>query len=271
MRYQGRIAGFTAVGILATVGVTYAAIPGADGTIQGCYATSSGVLGIPSKGDLRVVDSSTDCRANEQAISWNQRGPQGDRGPAGPGGDAGPAGPAGATGPAGPVGPAGPKGDAGNTGPAGPAGPTGATGPAGPQGPAGSSASGLAAGVARSVPGSTRFYALSGISTPSTDSEDPASPLAAATIISNVAVHLSAPVPAGANAWRLVIQVPGDETGSSWIGCQILPGTSDCTNTGLRNYTAGSSIVVRVGSISGGVTAGYEPDAHFSYAARVVG
>ena len=105
MRYQGRIAGFTAVGILATVGVTYAAIPGADGTIQGCYATSSGVLGIPSKGDLRVVDSSIDCRANEQAISWNQGGPQGDRGPAGPGGDAGPAGPAGDTGPAGPVGP----------------------------------------------------------------------------------------------------------------------------------------------------------------------
>jgi Collagen triple helix repeat (20 copies) len=253
MRYRGRIAGFAAIGILATVGVAYAAIPGADGTIQGCYATSGGVLGIPSKGDLRVVDSGTDCRANEQAISWNQRGPAGD------------------TGPAGPVGPAGQKGDAGDSGPAGPAGPTGATGPAGPQGPAGSSASGLAAGVARSVPGSTRFYALSGISTPSTDSEDPASPLAAASVISNVAVHLSAPVPASANAWRLVIQVPGDETGSSWIGCQILPGTSDCTNTGLRNYTAGSSIVVRVGSISGGVTAGYEPDAHFSYAARIVG
>lgn len=268
MRYRRRIAGFTAVGILATVGVAYAAIPGADGTIQGCYATSSGILGIPSKGDLRVVDSSTDCRANEQAISWNQRGPQGDRGPAGPQGDAGPAGD---TGPAGPVGPAGPKGDAGDAGPGGPAGPTGAAGPAGPQGPVGSSASGLAAGVARSVPGSTRFYALSGISTPSTDSEDPASPLAAATVISNIAVHLSAPVPASANAWRLVIQVPGDETGSSWIGCQILPGTSDCTNTGLRNYTAGSSIVVRVGSISGSATAGYEPDAHYSYAARVVG
>jgi Collagen triple helix repeat (20 copies) len=253
MQYRGRIAGFAAIGLLATVGVAYAAIPGADGTIQGCYATSGGVLGVPSKGDLRVVDSSTDCRANEQAISWNQRGPAGDRGPAGP------------------VGPAGQKGDAGDSGPAGPAGPTGATGPAGLQGPAGSSGSGLAAGVARSVPGSTRFYALSGISTPSTDSEDPASPLAAASVISNVAVHLSAPVPASANAWRLVIQVPGDETGSSWIGCQILPGTSDCTNTGLRNYTAGSSIVVRVGSISGGVTAGYAPDAHFSYAARIVG
>jgi hypothetical protein len=248
------------------VGISYAAIPEEDGTIHGCYATTGGIL--TSKGALRVVDAGTACRPNESAILWNEQGPQGETGPAGPQGDAGPAG---ATGETGPAGPAGAKGDAGDTGPAGPAGPAGATGPAGPQGPAGAAGSALAAGVARSVPGATRFYALSGVSTPSTASEDPASPLAAGTVVSNVAVHLSAPVPADARAWRLVIQVVGDETGSSWIGCQILPGTSDCTNTGLRSYTAGSSIVVRIGSISGDVTSGYEPDAHFSYATTVAG
>jgi hypothetical protein len=133
-------------------------------TIQAC----EGVGGL-----LRIVQSPSDCRHHEVAISWNIVGPAGPAGPAGPQGPAapkgatgatgatGPAGPAGADGAQGPPGPkgdkgdtgeagaagaagadgapgpAGPKGDKGDTGAPGPAGADGATGPAGPAGPAG--------------------------------------------------------------------------------------------------------------------------------------
>ena len=45
--------------ILVGSGVAYAAIPSADGTIKGCYATTNGLLlGIPrSKGDTRIVEA----------------------------------------------------------------------------------------------------------------------------------------------------------------------------------------------------------------------
>jgi hypothetical protein len=39
-----RIPALTLVAVLAAVGVGYAAIPGADGQIKGCYATSNGIL-----------------------------------------------------------------------------------------------------------------------------------------------------------------------------------------------------------------------------------
>lgn len=117
-------------------------------------------------GDLRVVNSSSQCTSSEHFLSWDEKGPVGPAGPAGATGAQGPAGPqgpagakgaAGAPGPAGPVGPAGANGaagaqgqpgPAGSTGPAGsmgsagPAGPAGPQGPAGPEGPAGAPGSG---------------------------------------------------------------------------------------------------------------------------------
>ena len=59
------------VGCLAA-GIAYAAIPGGDGTIQGCYTKAGG--------GLRVVDSASQCRGFEVPISWNQKGPKGDQG-----------------------------------------------------------------------------------------------------------------------------------------------------------------------------------------------
>ena len=73
-----------------------AAIPGADGTITGCYKASGG-----QAGDLRVVDDGQGCAKGETAIRWNQQGVQGEQGPegpAGPQGETGPQGQAGANG-----------------------------------------------------------------------------------------------------------------------------------------------------------------------------
>src|SRR3954466_4915677 len=70
-----------------------AAIPGADGTIAGCYATSVG-----QQGNLRVIDEGQSCGKTETQITWNQKGVKGDRGPEGP---QGPQGPQGTQGPAG--------------------------------------------------------------------------------------------------------------------------------------------------------------------------
>jgi hypothetical protein len=107
------IATLASVGVLTAAGVAYAAIPGSDGVINGCYNTGSN----PS-GQLRVIDAAAGgkCSKNETALSFNQQGPEGDKGDTGP---------------------QGPKGDTGATGPKGETGATGATGPAGPQGPAG--------------------------------------------------------------------------------------------------------------------------------------
>ena len=90
---------------LVVAGIGYASIPGPDGTVKGCYATTKGILlGIPhSKGDTRIVDSSEACRSYEKPILWNQQGPRGEVGPQGPEGDAGPRGPQGDEGPAGPA------------------------------------------------------------------------------------------------------------------------------------------------------------------------
>lgn len=104
--------------IMATGGVAVGAgtIPGSDGEIDGCYAAS---------GNLRVVADGEACRATETALTWNQKGRQGDPGPTGPQGQKGD------------TGLQGPKGDTGLQGPKGDTGAAGATGPTGSQGPSG--------------------------------------------------------------------------------------------------------------------------------------
>lgn len=116
MRTRARImlAGLV-LGALLAGGVGWAAIPSADGTIEGCYRTSTD----DQKGQLRVVEDPASCRSNELAIQWSREGQRGDTGPQG---IRGPQGEAGATGPAGP------KGDKGDTGAAGRDGTNGADG-----------------------------------------------------------------------------------------------------------------------------------------------
>jgi len=70
-----------------------AAIPGADGTITGCYTSAGG-----QQGNLRVVDDGQACAKGETQIKWNQKGVPGDRGPEGPQGPLGPQGPQGPAG-----------------------------------------------------------------------------------------------------------------------------------------------------------------------------
>jgi hypothetical protein len=70
---RGRRAAAVAAVALIAAGGAYAAIPGADGVINGCYRTST----EDQKGQLRVVEDPGSCRNNEQAIQWSQRGPQG--------------------------------------------------------------------------------------------------------------------------------------------------------------------------------------------------
>jgi hypothetical protein len=120
------VATIAVAGVLATVGVGYAAIPGSDGMIHGCYNASSN----PS-GQLRVidVDAGAKCSKNEVALNFNQRGPKGDTGPQGPKGDTG------LQGPKGDAGLQGPKGDTGLPGADGDDGADGRDGAAGPAGP----------------------------------------------------------------------------------------------------------------------------------------
>ncbi len=117
------------------VALAVTSIPDADGTIHGCYNTTSG--------GLRVVPDGQACKNGEAALAFNQKGQKGDTGPQGLQGDTGPQGPKGDTGDTGPqglkgdtgdTGPQGLKGDTGDTGPQGPKGDTGDTGPQGPKG-----------------------------------------------------------------------------------------------------------------------------------------
>lgn len=164
----GRPSPGTALGalalIVATSGVAVAAIPAADGTIDGCYN---------AVGALRVLDEGEQCNPNETALSWSQEGPRGPAGPAGAQGEAGATGPAGADGETGATGPQGSKGDTGDTGATGPAGPkgdTGATGPqgligaTGPQGPKGDTGATGPQGPEGDA-GVTRFYYRTGTHT----------------------------------------------------------------------------------------------------------
>src|SRR4051794_27348718 len=132
-----------------------AGVATATSMVQGSTTTAIQACQNNGSGLLRVVNSTSDCRQNETALTWNVAGATGPAGPAGATGPAGPAGPTGAkgatgangatgaTGPAGPAGAtgatgaAGAKGDTGATGAAGVKGDTGATGAAGPTGPLG--------------------------------------------------------------------------------------------------------------------------------------
>jgi len=73
-----------------------AAIPGADGTITGCYTSAGG-----QQGNLRVVDDGQNCAKSETQIKWNQKGVPGEPGKTGADGKAGPQGLTGPQGPAG--------------------------------------------------------------------------------------------------------------------------------------------------------------------------
>ena len=68
---------------MAAAGTAYAAIPNANGVINGCYNVLTG--------SARIVDG-TSCGFLERSISWSQTGPQGPAGEQGPEGPQGPAG-----------------------------------------------------------------------------------------------------------------------------------------------------------------------------------
>lgn len=61
----------TAALTVALGGVTYAAIPGPDGTIHSC---------LDGRGGLRVIDSDASCTQSESALNFAQKGPQGPAG-----------------------------------------------------------------------------------------------------------------------------------------------------------------------------------------------
>ena len=73
---RGSIAVIAALGVLAVVGVGYAAIPTADGVVHSCYDGS---------GELRVIDAEAGatCAKKETALNFNQEGPQGALAPPG--------------------------------------------------------------------------------------------------------------------------------------------------------------------------------------------
>jgi hypothetical protein len=83
---------------LAAGGFAYASIPGSGGVFNACYKTNGG--------QMRLVNSASDCNQSETATHWNQTGPTG------PSGATGPTGADGATGPSGPMGLPGPAGTA---------------------------------------------------------------------------------------------------------------------------------------------------------------
>ena len=109
-------AALAAIGV--TAGIALAAIPGADGTIQGCYKKGNG--------QLRVVESSANCHRSEVAISWSEKGQKGDPGAAGAPGSPGTSGTSGVNGKDGLPGKDGVDGKDGPPGLQGPPGPSGA-------------------------------------------------------------------------------------------------------------------------------------------------
>jgi hypothetical protein len=70
-----RIFVLTTATVLLTAIIAFAAIPGADGVINSCYHKNGG--------ELRIIDSNDQCKANEEPLSFNQTGPQGPAGPSG--------------------------------------------------------------------------------------------------------------------------------------------------------------------------------------------
>jgi hypothetical protein len=70
----GTVIGLTAL-VVAVGGAAYATIPDSGGTVHACYQKANG--------NLRVVGSQAECRASENALAFNQRGPAGPPGPPG--------------------------------------------------------------------------------------------------------------------------------------------------------------------------------------------
>lgn len=93
LRIKWMAASGVAIGVIAAGGVAYATIPGPDGAISGCYTKTAGLF--DAKGTVRVVDSTSECRSSELALTWNQEGQPGQDGADGDPGPQGPAGPAG--------------------------------------------------------------------------------------------------------------------------------------------------------------------------------
>jgi hypothetical protein len=74
-----------AVVAASMAGTAYAAIPGGDGAIHGCYTKSGGTL--------RVIDASvTKCKSTETSLNWSQQGVPGPKGDPGEPGARGPQG-----------------------------------------------------------------------------------------------------------------------------------------------------------------------------------
>lgn len=66
-RFGTRYAAVALAFVVAGGGIAFAAIPGADRSIQACYAANGG--------QLRVIDASTSsCKKNENPLSWSQTG-----------------------------------------------------------------------------------------------------------------------------------------------------------------------------------------------------
>lgn len=103
------IAAVTSAVLTASVvgGVAIAQTSASD-AITACVAENSG--------NVRIVGSTSDCRANEVPRTWYEKGDKGDPGPPGPKGDPGPQGDPGPPGPEGPEGPTGPEGPPGPPG-----------------------------------------------------------------------------------------------------------------------------------------------------------
>jgi len=94
--------GVTALLVLVVSGIAYAAVPGSNGVINGCYSKTTGAL--------RVINTAKKQRckaAKEIALSWSQQGQPGVAGAAGREGSAGKEGARGQEGPPGPY-PSGP-------------------------------------------------------------------------------------------------------------------------------------------------------------------
>jgi hypothetical protein len=126
-----------AVAVLVLGGSVALALPDGDGTIDAC---------VKGDGQVRIVDSSDDCKNNETHMRWNEEGLPGEDGAQGPAGPQGPQGEQGiqgepglrgATGVQGELGPKGDTGDQGATGATGEQGPKGDKGDKGEQGPQG--------------------------------------------------------------------------------------------------------------------------------------
>jgi len=87
-----------AAALLVAGGIAYATIPDSSGVIHACYKVDP-KGNLDNNATLRLIDPSTtkpdtaSCKNNEQALDWNQTGPQGQTGPTGATGATGPTGP----------------------------------------------------------------------------------------------------------------------------------------------------------------------------------